>query len=138
MSIRAAQSSDLDALTWVSVAATPFDPVCDYRFPKREEYPEDFHHFSRIRLGEYLAQAATGATQFIVYEAPSDSDDGEVKVIAYAVWEFPKGHIEHGETKALVSEEPDGPSLPPRSQNTSPTQSSAIATRENDAKMQRI
>ena len=114
MPIRAAQFSDLDALTWVSVAATPLDPVCDYRFPKREEYPGDFHHFSRIRLGEYLAQAATGATQVIVYEAPSGSDGG-VKVIAYAVWEFPKGHIEHAETKALESGEPDGLSLPPRS-----------------------
>ena len=140
MSIRPARFSDLDAIVWISVAATPFDPVCDYRFPKREEYPEDFSHFSRIRMGEYMAQAATGASQIMVYEAPCGPDD-EVKVISYAVWEFPKGHVEHVETKALLAEEPDGlfsffpppPSLP----KTYPRNSSVVVMQVDECERAR-
>ena len=87
MSVRTAQLSDLDAITWVSVAATPADPVCPYRYPFREQYPEDFERFSRIRLGEFLAEAASGSTVFMVYEAPSMEDASTRKVISYAIWE---------------------------------------------------
>ena len=99
MSIRAAQPSDLDAITWVSVAATPADPVCPYRYPFREQYPEDFQQFSRIRLKEFLAEAATGSTLFMVYEAHSMEDPSIRKVISYAIWELPKGHLEIPETR---------------------------------------
>ncbi len=102
MSIRAAQPSDLDAITWVSVAATPADPVCPYRYPYREQYPEDFQQFSRIRLSEFLAEAATGSTLFMVYEAPSMEDPSIRKVISYAIWELPKGHVEIPETRVLT------------------------------------
>jgi hypothetical protein len=93
MSIRAAQPSDLDATTWISVATTPLDPVCPYRFPHRDQYPEDFHHFTRIHLAERLAEAATGTTNFMVYEAPSIDDPSIRKVISYAIWELPKGYV---------------------------------------------
>lgn len=85
MSIRRAVSSDLDALTWISVAATPADPVCPYRYPLREMYPEDFEKFSKMRLSEYLANAQTGASDFMVYEAPSIQDAYGRKVVAYAI-----------------------------------------------------
>ena len=102
MSIRTAQLSDLDAITWVSVAATPADPVCSYRYPYREQYPEDFERFSRIRLDELLAEAATGTTAFMVYEAPSMEDTSIRKVISYAIWELPKGIVERPATRALT------------------------------------
>ena len=102
MSIRAAQPSDLDAITWVSVAATPADPLCPYRYPFREQYPEDFQKFSRLRLGDILAEAATGSTLFMVYEAPSMEDPSIRKVISYAIWELPKGHVEIPETRVLT------------------------------------
>lgn len=102
MSICAAQLSDLDAITWVSVAATPADPVCPYRYPYREQYPEDFEQFSRIRLGEFLAEAATGSTVFMVYEAPSIENQSIWKVISYAIWELPRGIIERPETRFLT------------------------------------
>ena len=104
MPIRAAQPSDLDAITWISVAATPMDPVCPYRFPYRDQYPEDFEHFTRIRLAERLAEGATGTTIFMVYEAPSIEDPSVQKVISYAIWELPKGHVEGPETKAAAIE----------------------------------
>ena len=99
MSVRTAQLSDLDAITSVSVAATPADPVCPYRYPFREQYPEDFERFSRIRLGEFLAEAASGSAVFMVYEAPSMEDASTRKVISYAIWESPKGHVERPETR---------------------------------------
>ena len=102
MSIRTAQLSDLDAITWVSVAATPADPVCPYRYPFREQYPEDFERFSRIRLGEFLAEASTGSTVFMVYEAPSIEDPSIRKVISYAIWELPKGIVARPETRAFT------------------------------------
>ena len=102
MSIRPAQLADLDAITWVSVAATPADPVCPYRYPFREQHPEDFERYSRIRLGEFLAEAATGSTVFMVYEAPSIEDPSIRKVISYAIWELPKGIIERPETRGLT------------------------------------
>ena len=101
MSMRAAQASDLDAITWVSVAATPADPLCSYRYPYREQYPEDFQQFSRIRLSEFLAEAATGSIIFMVYEAPSMEDPSIRKVISYAIWELPKGHVERPKTMTL-------------------------------------
>ena len=101
MSMRSAQASDLDAITWVSVAATPADPLCSYRYPYREQYPEDFQQFSRIRLSEFLAEAATGSTLFMVYEAPSMEDPSIRKVISYAIWELPKGHVERPKTRTL-------------------------------------
>ena len=93
MSIREAQASDLDAITWISVAATPTDPLCDYRYPYREQYPEDFQRFSRIRLNEFLAEAATGSSLIMVYEAPSLEDPSIRKVISYAIWDLPKDHV---------------------------------------------
>ena len=102
MSIRAAQASDLDAITWISVAATPMDSVCPYRYPYREQYPKDFQQFSRIRLSEFLAEAATGSTLFMVYEAPSMEDPSIRKVISFAIWELPKGHVERPETRTLT------------------------------------
>lgn len=102
MSIRTAQPSDLDVITWVSVAATPADPVCPYRYPYREQYLEDFKRFSRIRLGEFLAEAATSSTVFMVYEAPSIEDPSIQKVISYAIWELPKGYAKRPETRILT------------------------------------
>ena len=101
MSMRAAQASDLDAITWISVAATPTDPLCDYRYPYRKQYPEDFQGFSRICLSEFLAEATTGSTLFMVYEAPSMEDRTIRKVVSYAIWELPKGHVERLETRTL-------------------------------------
>ena len=102
MSIRTAQLSDLDVITWVSVAATPADPVCLYRYPYREQYLEDFEQFSRIRLGEFLAEAATGSAVFMVYEMPSMEDPSVRKVISYAIWELPKCIVERPQTRDLT------------------------------------
>ena len=104
MSMRGAQASDLDAITWISVAATPADPLCSYRYPYRKKYPEDFQQFSRIRLSEFLAEAATGSTLFMVYEAPSMEDPNIRKVISYAIWELPKGQVERPKTRTLSEE----------------------------------
>jgi hypothetical protein len=87
MSIRRAQSSDMDAITWISAAATPAAPVCRYRYPLREKYPEDFERFSKIRPGEYLANTQTGASDFAVYEVPGIEDASVMKVVAYAIWD---------------------------------------------------
>ena len=103
MSIRPAKASDLDAITWISVAATPADPVCPYRYPMREEYPDDFDKFSRIRLGEYLTGAISGVGDFLVFEAPSIEDPDIKRVIAFSIWDLPRHDTKNKDQSSLES-----------------------------------
>lgn len=72
-----------------------------YRYPDRDQYPEDFQRFSHIRLGEYLAEAATGASNFMVYEAPG-IEDPSTSIQRITIWEPPKEDLETPETKAAA------------------------------------
>lgn len=87
MSIRPAQLSDLDAIAWISLAAAPADPVHPYRYPLLHEYPEDFAHYGRLRVSDYLADAAAGKSTIMLFELPSIEYPSVNKPVAYSVWE---------------------------------------------------
>ena len=93
MSIRHAKPSDIEDISWIAVNATPLDPVCTYRFPYRDRFPEDFQKFTRTRMIDYLTTGLKGDSDFLVYENPDGSDTGH-GIIAYAVWDLPPGHSE--------------------------------------------
>ncbi|MCJ1392944.1 hypothetical protein MMC18_005816 [Xylographa bjoerkii] len=97
MSIRLAKESDLDAIVWISVAALPADPVCPYRFPYMDLYPEDHVKFSRIRYAEYMA---AGDNVIMVFESPTIEDPAVHKPVAFSIWQLPETHV----VKASVNE----------------------------------
>lgn len=91
MSIRSATESDLNSITWISVAALPADPVCPYRFPYRHEYPEDHIKYTRIRYREYMA---AGDSAIMVFECPSLEDPTVNKAVAFSIWQLPETRAE--------------------------------------------
>ena len=88
MSIRKADTSDLDAMVDVCLAASPMDPQWDYRLRYRKQYPEDTLKFTRKRLKTFL-ENETGVWQVMVAELPSREDSSISKVAAFAAWQLP-------------------------------------------------
>lgn len=86
MSIRYATPSDLGAIVWIAVAASPADPVFPYRYPRMDRYPEDYAKYTRIRYGDNLANPDNVV---MVYECPSIEDTSIVKPVAFSVWLLP-------------------------------------------------
>ncbi|KAM7208165.1 putative N-acetyltransferase ycf52-like [Naviculisporaceae sp. PSN 640] len=74
MFVRLATLSDLDAMTWVLVGASPLDPIYPYRFPDRHLYPEEFMTLCRQKCREYLATSTV-----VVCEMEQD----ELEELAY-------------------------------------------------------
>ena len=99
MSIRPATESDLDAITWISIAALPADPVCPYRFPYMRDYPEDHAKYTRIRYEEYMA---AGSNAIMVFEAPSLEDPQVTKPVAFSIWQLPGTHLGQGPKDAAA------------------------------------
>src|SRR3954470_17421440 len=66
--IRNATTEDLDGITNVAVSGWPYDAQWNYRFPYREQYPEDHWKFTRIRYKQYLRAAESGESTFKVAE----------------------------------------------------------------------
>lgn len=90
MSIRPATEADMDAITWISVAALPADPICPYRFPFMDKYPDDHEKFTRLRYMEYLA---AGDSAIMVFECPSLEDPNVNKAVAFSIWQLPGTHV---------------------------------------------
>lgn len=116
--IRPANESDLDAIAWIAVDALPADPVCPYRFPYRNQYPEDHAKFTRIRYGDYMAE---GDSVVMVYECPSIEDISIVKPVAFSIWQLPppqrpkasvvESAVSRGESLSNLSEKEEASSL---------------------------
>ncbi|KAF4987083.1 hypothetical protein FDECE_15606 [Fusarium decemcellulare] len=87
LSIRWATKADLDAITWVVQHGFPDDPGCTYKFPRRDEFPEDFWKWTRLEYDEYLNQPDKFVT--LVVTAPVPSDTGAVvdRPISIGVWD---------------------------------------------------
>lgn len=86
MDLRVATVADLDAITEVALAAFPFDPQWNYRFPHRHEFPEDTQSYTKIGYRAFF-DTPKGATYVIVATAPSLEDPAIKKLVAMAVWE---------------------------------------------------
>jgi hypothetical protein len=89
LAIRSAQSSDLEALTEIGIAAFPLEPQWPYRYPYREEYPEDHYNFTKIRYSEWLSAASTPVCEIMVVEAPSIEDPKVKRVVSLSIWRLP-------------------------------------------------
>ncbi|KAL2148941.1 hypothetical protein VTH82DRAFT_1627 [Thermothelomyces myriococcoides] len=71
--------ADLRAITNILIAASPDDPLYQYRFPDRNRYPAEFEAFCRQKCLEYLNDSVVQ-----VYEQPTHG------VVAFSVWEIPQ------------------------------------------------
>ncbi|KAH7039722.1 acyl-CoA N-acyltransferase [Microdochium trichocladiopsis] len=94
--LRAATAADLDDIVRIVKAGFPDDPEWDYRYPYRDEYPEDYDYWMRREYGDYLAQtdkfAVVVATLPELAAASSPSEQiGECGTrdvpVAVAVWD---------------------------------------------------
>lgn len=82
--MRQATKADLDDIADVIAAAFPDDPGCDYKFPYRDKYPEDFRKWLRIEYEGYLDQPKKFAFN-VVTVTEGDLVD---KAIAVGVWDI--------------------------------------------------
>ncbi|KAK3386827.1 hypothetical protein B0H63DRAFT_468443 [Podospora didyma] len=92
MSLREATLADLDAMTWVLVAASPLDPVYPYRFPDRLSYPAEFAQLCRQKCREYLATSTVMVCEMEAWPSfPSASECGQKarRVVAFSAWDAP-------------------------------------------------
>jgi len=91
MELRAATVADLDDLATIACRAMPMDPQWNYRFPKREQFPDE--HFSCTRAGYATMLEETGVLINVMTLPVKDQNSGETvkRPIALAVWEL-EGH----------------------------------------------
>ncbi|KAK3940278.1 hypothetical protein QBC46DRAFT_364202 [Diplogelasinospora grovesii] len=86
MKPRKALPSDVDALTRVIIQAMPLDPQWNYRFPYREEYPEDHYKFSKM-LFEYFLHLDYDDWLVMVVEDSPESDGNNTSIVSFAIWD---------------------------------------------------
>lgn len=88
LAMRAATKADLDAITRVVQVSFPDDPGCNYKFPYRYEYPEDFWKWTRLEYEEYLDQPEKFAVNVVT--APVTEFGGVVvdEPIAIGIWDI--------------------------------------------------
>ena len=96
LSIREAKPLDLDAMTEIMLAAFPFDPQWQYRYPYASEFPQDSYKYSRLRLSEYLNDAVAGLYQIFLVESPTNEDPAKRRVVAFAIYQLPGHHRNSG------------------------------------------
>ncbi|KAH7039677.1 acyl-CoA N-acyltransferase [Microdochium trichocladiopsis] len=102
--IRLAGHSDLDAIVAVAIAALPADPVNPYRYPRWQEFPEDYAKFTRIRYAGWLAEPNNVV---MVCEVPGSDlgntpdaqeretaglgtvEKGDRRIVGFSIWELP-------------------------------------------------
>lgn len=94
MKLRRATLDDLDTITDLMVSTMPMDPLWDYQFPYRREFPQDHWQYIRAMIREFFHK-----DHFVVkIVIDEDTDVQPRKVVAVAVWGI---HFEKTETKGL-------------------------------------
>jgi len=87
LAMRQATKADLDAIVRIVKDGFPDDPGCDYKFPNRDQYPEDFEKWTRLEYGGYIDQPEKFAS-FVVTATENDLVD---EPIAIGVWDIAVG-----------------------------------------------
>ncbi|RYP61417.1 hypothetical protein DL769_007702 [Monosporascus sp. CRB-8-3] len=82
LTLRRATLGDLDDVLTVVLEGLSGDPKFDYRFPHRDEYPDDNRKWLRQEYKEYLEQPEKYALMIMT---ASDNDD---KPVSLAVWDI--------------------------------------------------
>lgn len=87
--IRLAEDADLDAITWIGMAAFPYDPQWTYRYPYRAEFGDDHAIYTRRRYSQWLDLAKTSRCKILVAECPSLEDPATKRVVSMSIWRIP-------------------------------------------------
>ena len=87
--LRVATADDLDDLKDIACGPSPIDPQWSYRFPRRNEFPEN--HWNCTRLSYKTLLETPGVTINII-TTPTTKDGATVQR-SMAVWERPKDAI---------------------------------------------
>ncbi|KAI0109120.1 acyl-CoA N-acyltransferase [Nemania sp. FL0031] len=89
ISIRPASANDLEAIVNIVIKAFPYDEQFAYRYPYREQYPEDHYKYTELYYSEYLNTTFAGQNTIMVAEAPDLEDSTKTQVIALSIWDNP-------------------------------------------------
>lgn len=79
LTLREARLEDLEALVDIMQAGYPDDPGCGYKFPYREQYPDDYRTWTGRELQKYLEMSDKFAVMVMV--TPED------RPVALGVWD---------------------------------------------------
>ena len=90
ITVREATHSDLGALTWIGIAAFPYEPQWPYRYPHAAQFPDDHLAFTKFRYSEWLEAAKTGDCVIMVGEVPSIEDERQSIVVSLSIWRVPQ------------------------------------------------
>lgn len=88
ITIRQATLEDVDALSEVEILARPSDPSWTYRYPYREEYPDDHRAFNRAKYEVFFRPNAR--FEVVLAEAPSHSDPAVKVPVGVSIWQVDK------------------------------------------------
>ncbi|XXG99224.1 hypothetical protein Hte_005561 [Hypoxylon texense] len=87
ITIRPVRPEDLDAIVDIVKLAFPYDEQFAYRYPFREEFPEEHHKYLTIHYTKYINNTSAGRNAIMVAETPDKADQGVAKVVAFAIWD---------------------------------------------------
>lgn len=83
--IRPAEPADIDAITKCMIAFLSSDKIWSYRFPHREQYPEDYLKFSRLLI-ELMVSGQFPDLHTLILEV-EDEDDDIWNIAAVSIWD---------------------------------------------------
>ena len=89
ITLRPAKHTDIEAITQIGIAAFPFEPQWNYRYPHRTFFPEDHYTYTRMRYLEWLSAATTPQCSIMVAELATEEDPKAMEVGAFAIWRLP-------------------------------------------------
>lgn len=93
LALRLARLDDLDNITTIAQRGFPDDPEFDYRFPYRDEFPEDNRRWICQEYREYLEQPEK---YIVIIITASDNDD---KAVALSIWDVSPSTPQKGSGK---------------------------------------
>ncbi|KAF9775383.1 hypothetical protein IL306_006515 [Fusarium sp. DS 682] len=82
-------ADDLDAIVEIVTKAFPYDEQFAYRYPYRDEYPEEHYKYTRLYYAKYLNTTLAGQNTIMLATAPDLNNPKETKVIALSIWDNP-------------------------------------------------
>jgi hypothetical protein len=92
ITIRQATDSDLEALTWIGIAAFPHEPQWPYRYPYATQFPDDHLRFTRSRYSEWLEAARSGHCVIMVGEVRNIENECQPRVVSLSIWRVPQAN----------------------------------------------
>lgn len=86
ISVRLATIEDADALSEVEILARPADPSWTFRYPYRDQYPEDMKRFNREKYDSFFNQSSG----FVVVLAETRDASGNTVPVGVSIWRIDK------------------------------------------------